>query len=111
MLYTPTLKQLIKYKLVKSLNMYNLMPTNKNYCMKKKYATIRILSWIFLILMLFNGESWGQTYYDMSSGDYSQNFNSITALPINFSNVGVISSGTIPVATKTTIASSSSLSM
>lgn len=60
--------------------MYNLMPTNKNYCMKKKYATIRILSWIFLILMLFNGESWGQIltfdFAGLSGNEASANSNS-----------------------------------
>lgn len=92
--------------------MYNLMPTNKNYCMKKKYATIRILSWIFLILMMFNGESWGQTYYDMSLGDKTWNFSDIANWTNNFtsgvdasnwSSVGIIGTGnSVTTGTRTT---------
>ena len=64
-----------------------------------------------LVLVLGVGNIWGQTYYDMSSGNYSQNFNGITTLPTNFSIVAVLSTGSIPIATKTTTASTSSLSV
>lgn len=37
------------------------MLTKMNYGMRENYTAIRILSWIFFLLMLFNGEGWGQT--------------------------------------------------
>jgi hypothetical protein len=64
-----------------------------------------------LVLVLGVGNVWGQTYYNMSSGNYSQNFNGITTLPTNFSAVAILSTGSIPIATKTTTASTSSLSV
>ena len=66
---------------------------------------------VLLLTLGFFGGVWGQTYYDMSSGNYTQNFNAITTLPTNFSSVAVLSTGTIPVATKTTSASSSGLTV
>jgi predicted RNA-binding protein with TRAM domain len=66
---------------------------------------------LVMILVMFVGNGWGQTYYDMSSGNYSQDFNGITTLPTNFSTVAVLSTGSIPIATKTTTASTSSLSV
>lgn len=73
----------------------------------KKFLSL-LLSGLFL-LMLF--PVWGQVYYNMSSADYSQNFNGISSLPTNFSTVGTSSTGTIPIATNTTTASTSSLSV
>ena len=47
-----------------------------------------------------------QTYFDMSTGDYSQTFTNIAATwPTNFSTVPVSSIGSIPIATKTTASS------
>ena len=47
-----------------------------------------------------------QTYYDMSSGNYSQPFTGINATwPANWSTVTVGTTGTIPAATKTTVSS------
>ena len=62
-------------------------------------------------LFLISGVMWGQTYYDMSTANYSQNFDGINTLPTNFSTVAVLNIGSIPVATKTTTASLSSLSV
>ena len=64
-----------------------------------------------LVLVLGMGNVWGQAYFNMSSGNYSQNFNGITTLPTNFSTVAVLSTGSIPITTKTTTASTSSLSV
>ncbi len=64
-----------------------------------------------LLLILAMGNVWGQAYFNMSSGNYSQNFNGITTLPTNFSTVAVLSTGSIPITTKTTTASTSSLSV
>ena len=69
--------------------------------------TLLLLSFTFLGLLKGNA----QTYYDMSTGDYSQPFTGITTLPTNWSLVGVLGTGTIPVATKTTVTSSSSLAV
>ena len=66
---------------------------------------------IFTCLMCGIGGVKGQTYFDMSTGNYSQNFNEITTLPTNFSTVAVLNTGSIPIATKTTTASSSALSV
>ncbi|MCX6197339.1 MAG: YDG domain-containing protein [Flavobacteriia bacterium] len=71
----------------------------------------RSFFWCFTILLLNSQVSWGQTYFDMSTSNYTQNFNAITALPTNFSTVAILTTGTIPVATKTTVASTSSLAV
>ena len=63
---------------------------------------------LFLFLITIN-KSWGQTYFDMSTSNYTQSFNAITALPTNFSTVAILTTGTIPVATKTTTTSTSAL--
>ena len=44
---------------------------------------------LFLFLITIN-KSWGQTYFDMSTSNYTQNFNAITALPTNFSTVAIV---------------------
>jgi hypothetical protein len=66
---------------------------------------------LVVLLVVMGNYGWGQTYYDMSSGNYIQNFDAITSLPTNFSTVGVLSTGSIPVATKTTTASTGALSV
>lgn len=70
----------------------------------------KILFSLGMVLAVLNSLQ-AQTYFDLSTGDYSQNFNGITTLPTNFSTVAVLSTGTIPVATRTTTASGSSLSV
>ncbi len=57
------------------------MLTKMNYGMKKNYMANRILSWIFLILMLFAGtESWGQIltfdFAGLAGNEASANSNS-----------------------------------
>ena len=64
-----------------------------------------------MAFVLFSSLGWGQTYFDMSAANYSQDFNAISTLPTNFSTVQVLSTGTIPIATKTTTASTSNLSV
>lgn len=68
-------------------------------------------TFLFLALMIVGVNVSGQIYYDMSSGNYSQNFNGITTLPTNFSLVGVLATGTIPVATRTTATSTNNLNV
>jgi predicted RNA-binding protein with TRAM domain len=79
--------------------------------MFNRLAVLPLTLPLCLVLVLGVGNVWGQTYYDMSSGNYSQDFNGITTLPTNFSTVAVLSTGSIPIATKTTTASTSSLSV
>ncbi|QBO58340.1 T9SS type A sorting domain-containing protein [Chryseobacterium salivictor] len=66
-----------------------------------------LLLWVFA----FSASVWGQTYFDMSSADYSQNFNGITTLPTNFNTVSVLNTGSIPAATKTTSSSTNTLAV
>lgn len=66
-----------------------------------------LLLWVFA----FSTTVWGQTYFDMSSADYSQNFNGITTLPTNFNTVSVLNTGSIPAATKTTSSSTNALAV
>jgi hypothetical protein len=53
-------------------------------------------------LMTFATTGWGQTYYDMSTANYSNTFTSLSAYPANFTGQGILSTGSIPAATKTT---------
>jgi len=38
-----------------------ILPMQKNNVMRYNYITQKHLSWLLVLLMLFNGESWGQT--------------------------------------------------
>ena len=58
---------------------------------------------LFLAAFFVMHVGWGQTYYNMSSGNYSQTFSNLsTSYPTNFNGLAVLSTGSIPVATKTT---------
>ncbi len=58
-----------------------------NHDMRRMYIMSRALSWIFLIVATFAGpKSWGQTYYNMSSGNYSQNFADIANWTNNYAS-------------------------
>ena len=83
----------------------------KKYMPNLLMHKIEKVSFLLAFVLMMGGSVMGQTYYSMSSGDYTQNFNSITSLPTNFSAVAISSTGTIPVATNTTVASSSSLAV
>jgi hypothetical protein len=63
-------------------------------------------AWIVgLILLLgFGNAGWGQTYYSMSSGDYTQAFTGWAGYATNWNGLSVLATGSIPVATKTTTA-------
>jgi hypothetical protein len=78
---------------------------------RSRLNILKFLSALSMVLLLGIGGVKGQTYFDMSTGNYSQNFNGITTLPTNFSTVAVLSTGSIPIATRTTTASVSSLSV
>jgi methionine-rich copper-binding protein CopC len=72
-------------------------------------SNLGFTKWCFaLIAAVWMADSSGlsQTYYDMSSGNYSQPFTGINATwPANWSTVTVGTTGTIPAATKTTVSS------
>jgi len=98
-------KQSIKYNMMKSK--LSLSSGAKTFWNQSIFKYLSVLA----LVMLLGGGVKGQTYYNMSSGNYSQNFDGITTLPTNFSAVATSSTGTIPVATNTTTASTSSLSV
>ena len=82
----------------------------KNILLFRKASSL--LFWSFAMLfLLVSGKVSGQTFFDMSTSNYTQRFNAITALPTNFSTVAILPTGTIPVATKTTTASTSALAV
>ncbi len=60
-----------------------------------------------LAIMVGSVSAWGQTYYAMSSGDYSQTFTAWSGYATNWNGLAILGTGTIPVATKTTIATTS----
>lgn len=67
------------------------------------------ISSVLLMLMLFVGNlSFGQTYYNMASGNYNETFTSWTtpATGVNWSSLAA-NTGTIPTATVTTLQSTS----
>ena len=68
----------------------------------------KLVSAVLLMLMLFVGNlSFGQTYYNMASGDYNETFTSWStpATGVNWSSVATAAVGTIPVATNMTVSS------
>ena len=76
-----------------------ILPANK--LASKSNKLINLISTLcFFFLVTFN--SYGQTYYTMSSGTYTQSFTGWTAYATNWNGVGVLTTGTIPAATKTT---------
>ena len=78
----------------------------------KSKTTIKRLLLLFVLLFLNTQASWGQTYYAMSGGNYSQVFTGFsTAYPANFNGLAILSTGSIPVATKTTTATNGTLAV
>jgi len=76
-----------------------------------KRFLLGILTALLMVGIFSVKEAVGQTYYDMSTVNYSQEFNGITTLPTNFSLVGILPTGTIPEATRTTTASTTLLAV
>jgi len=73
------------------------------FCNPKSKLSIR---WIFGLITLFllNNYSFGQTYYDMSSGNYSESFTAWSGYSTNWNGNAILPTGSVPVATKTTAA-------
>lgn len=74
--------------------------------MKTNYYYIRFITTIF-ILVLSLKNTFGQTYFDMSTGNYIETFTSWTSPSTNFWSSVTISTGTIPLASSTTVSSAS----
>jgi hypothetical protein len=76
--------------------------------MKQKLSFVQLFKVLFLSMffLALSSSLSAQTYFDMSTGNYSQTFTNIAATwPTNFSTVPVSSIGSIPIATKTTASS------
>ncbi|PWK28659.1 DNA/RNA endonuclease G (NUC1) [Arcicella aurantiaca] len=66
---------------------------------------LRFIVFSFFLLIVSCFGSFGQTYYDMSLGNYSETFTSWTTPSTNSWSSVAVSAGTIPSATATTVAS------
>jgi hypothetical protein len=76
--------------------------------MKQKLALVQLFKGIFLSVfcLALSTTISAQTYYDMSTGDYSHTFTNIAATwPTNFNAVPITAIGSVPSATKTTASS------
>ena len=71
------------------------------------FPRFRVSAFIFALFLAFAATTQAQTYYDMSSGNYSQAFTSIAAYPTNFNGVAVDATGSIPSGTRIVTASTS----
>jgi|GEM_PF-3870271 len=70
-----------------------------------KNAKSRIRVFATLLAFLFTaGTVNAQTYFDMSTGNYSQTFTAWSGYATNWNGLAALSTGTIPSATKTTVA-------
>ena len=75
--------------------------------MKQKLSLIQLLkgSVLTTIFVVLTGALSAQTYYSMSSGDYSQSFTALAAYPTNWNGLPILTgAGPIPDPTKTTTA-------
>jgi hypothetical protein len=73
--------------------------------MKQKLSLIQLFKGLLLstLFVVVSGALSAQTYFDMSTSNYSQSFTNIAATwPTNFNTVAVSAVGSIPNATKTT---------
>ena len=78
----------------------------KNILLKSNFGFTKWCVALIAAGWMADSSGFSQTYYDMSSGNYSQTFTVINALwPANWNTVAVGTTGTIPAATKTTSSS------
>jgi len=74
--------------------------------MKQKLPFVQLFKGLFLSMffLALSASMSAQTYYDMSSGNYSQAFTSLTGYPTNWNGLAILTgTGTIPDPTKTTV--------
>ena len=75
--------------------------------MKQKLPFVQLFKGLFLSMffLALSASMSAQTYFDMSTGDYSQTFTSLAAYPTNWNGLAILTgTGTIPDPTKTTTA-------
>lgn len=75
--------------------------------MKQKLPFVQLFKGLFLSIFFFalSASMSAQTYFDMSTGDYSQTFTSLAAYPTNWNGLPILTgAGPIPDPTKTTTA-------
>ena len=81
----------------------------KNILLLKNARLLNVLSFALFFFVFGTISSYGQTYYDMSTGNYSQAFTAAgTAYPTNFNGLA-IATGTYPSATTVSNATNGSL--
>jgi nitrogen regulatory protein P-II 2 len=74
--------------------------------MKQKLPFVQLFKGLFLSMffLALSASMSAQTYYDMSTGNYSQAFTSLTGYPTNWNGLAILTgTGTIPDPTKTTL--------
>jgi hypothetical protein len=72
--------------------------------MYQKFTRSHTFKALSFVLLLLPSLAWGQTYFSMASGNYSETFTAWAGYSTNWNGLAVLATGTIPVATKTTIA-------
>ncbi|MBM3428515.1 MAG: hypothetical protein FJX95_07015, partial [Bacteroidetes bacterium] len=75
----------------------------KNQTLMSKGMSILLAMFSFLVMQ----NSWAQTYYDMSSSDYSQSFTAWSGYPTEWNGNAVNATGSIPSAIRLTAATTS----
>jgi len=82
----------------------------KNTLLFRKASALMFWSFVMLF-MLAPGKGFGQTYYPMSSGNYSETFIAWSGYSTNWNGLAILATGSVPVATKTTVASNGTLAV
>ena len=74
--------------------------------MKQKLPFVQLFKGLFfsMFFLALSASMSAQTYYDMSTGNYTQAFTSLTGYPTNWNGLAILTgAGTIPDPTKTTV--------
>jgi len=81
----------------------------KNFTSVVKNANPFLKTFLSIVLsvLLFAQNGVGQTYYAMSGGNYTEGFTGWTGYATNWNGLAILGTGTIPAATKTTVATTS----
>ena len=75
----------------------------------KKFTFLKKTLLVVIMTFAFMTAGKAQTYYAMSSGDYSQTFTGWSGYATNWNGNALLATGSIPVATKTTVATNGTL--
>jgi hypothetical protein len=71
------------------------------------FQRFSLSAFVFALLLAFAAASQAQTYYDMSSGNYSESFTGWTSYAVNWNGLAIDTTGSIPSATRITTNSTS----